>query len=125
MSDQPATSVRLARAARPLALALALLGGAFTLPAAAEGLTQVRMSIDEDPIVLRLAASLGYLEQEGIRIVPVDLEKIAKADYLMQQPLVDGRIDAAYHWFNHTVFGARHGLPVTAVMLMNDAPDNG
>jgi len=26
----------------------------------------------------------------------------------MQQALTEGRIYAAYHWFNHTVFGARH-----------------
>jgi phosphate transport system substrate-binding protein len=90
--------------------------------AAAERLTQVRMSIDEDPIVLRLASSLGYLKQEGISIAPVDLEKISKADYLMQEPLTRGQIDASYHWFNHTVFGARHRLAVKAVMMINDAP---
>ena len=89
---------------------------------AAEKRTQVRMSIDEDPIVLRLADSLGYLKQEGIEIVPVDLEKIANADYLMQEPLTKGEIDASYHWFNHTIFGARHGFPITAVMVINDAP---
>lgn len=84
--------------------------------------TTVRMSIDEDPIVVRLATSLGYLRDEGIEIVPVDLEKMMGEDYLMQQPLNDGRVDAAYHWFNHTVFGARHGYPIQAVMLFNDAP---
>lgn len=84
--------------------------------------TTVRMSIDEDPIVIRLANSLGYLAEEGIEIVPVDLEKISGEDYLMQEPLVQGKIDASYHWFNHTVFGARHNLPITAVMLINDAP---
>jgi phosphate transport system substrate-binding protein len=111
-------------ATRLLAVALAAFGGALgTVPVAgAEQLTEVRMTIDEDPIVLRLASSLGYLKQEGIRIVPVDLEKIAKADYLMQEPLIKGRIDASYHWFNHTVFGARHHLPVKAVMVINDAP---
>jgi NitT/TauT family transport system substrate-binding protein len=84
--------------------------------------TKVRMTIDEDPIVVRLAESLGYLRDEGIEIVPVDLEKLMGEDYLMQQPLVDGRIDASYHWFNHTVFGARHGYPIEAVMVFNDAP---
>jgi NitT/TauT family transport system substrate-binding protein len=84
--------------------------------------TPVRMSIDEDPIVVRLAASLGYLREEGIEIVPVDLEKMMGEDYLMQQPLVENHIDAAYHWFNHAVFGARHGYPVKAVMLFNDGP---
>lgn len=114
---------RLSVASR-LVAALAAMGGALgTVPvAAAAPLTQVRMSIDEDPIVLRLASSLGYLDQEGIRIVPVDLEKIAKADYLMQEPLIKGQIDASYHWFNHTIFGARHNLPIKAVMVINDAP---
>ena len=107
---------------RAVALA-AFVGSVATVPiAAAETLTAVRMTIDEDPIVLRLASSLGYLTQEGIRIVPVDLEKISKADYLMQEPLVKGQIDASYHWFNHTIFGARHHLPVKAVMVINDAP---
>src|SRR5207244_4399975 len=53
-------------------------GGALTAvsSAAAGKLTQVRMSIDEDPIVLRLADSLGYLKQEGIEIVTVALDKM-------------------------------------------------
>lgn len=102
-------------AAIPLLLALA--ASAFAAP-----VTKVRMTIDEDPIVVRLAGSLGYLRDEGIEIVRVDLEKLMGEDYLMQQPLVEGRIDASYHWFNHTVFGARHGYPVEAVMVFNDAP---
>ena len=107
-----------------IVMALASFGGASTAApvAAAEKLTQVRMSIDEDPIVLRLADSLGYLKQEGIEIVPVDLEKLNKQDYLMQEPLTKGQIDASYHWFNHTIFGARHELPIKAVMVINDAP---
>jgi NitT/TauT family transport system substrate-binding protein len=52
----------------------------------------------------------------------VDLEKIAGEDYLMQEPLIKGQIDASYHWFNHTIFGARHGFPIQAVMVFNDAP---
>ena len=108
-------------AARLVVMALAATASALAgAPiAAAERLTQVRMSIDEDPIVLRLANSLGYFKQEGIEIVPVDLEKIAKYDYLMQEPLTKGQIDASYHWFNHTVFGARHGFPIQAVMMLN------
>ena len=87
-----------------------------------ETLTRVRMSIDEDPVVIRLAASLGYLRQEGIEIVPVDLEKLVPHDYLMQEPLTKGQVDAAYHWFSHTIYGARHGFPIKAVMVFNDAP---
>src|SRR5438552_11337047 len=102
---------------------IALVGALGVSPGrAADKLTQVRMSIDEDPIVLRLADGLGYFKQEGIEIVPVDLEKIAKYDYLMQEPLLKGQIDASYHWFNHTIFGARHNLPIKAVMVINDAP---
>ena len=99
---------------------IAALVAAWSLAAGAA--VQVRMSVDEDPIVLRLAKSLGYLRQEGIEIVTVDLEKLAGEDYLMQEPLVKGQIDASYHWFNHAVFGARHGFPIKAVMLFNDAP---
>jgi phosphate transport system substrate-binding protein len=124
VSAQPGRRRYKPSAASLLAAALAVFGGApASAPvAAAERLTQVRMAIDEDPIVLRLAGSLGYLEQEGVQIVPVDLERIAKADYLMQEPLIKGEIDAAYHWFNHAIFGARHNLPVKAVMMFNDAP---
>jgi NitT/TauT family transport system substrate-binding protein len=107
--------MKLRFAAVPLLLALAT-------SALAASATKVRMTIDEDPIVVRLAQSLGYLREEGIEIVPVDLEKLMGEDYLMQQPLTDGRIDASYHWFNHTVFGARHGYPIEAVMVFNDAP---
>ncbi len=104
------------------AAAAVLAGCASMTPATPRVPVQVRMSVDEDPITVRLAKSLGYLEAEGIEIVPVDLEKLSGEDYLMQKPLVEGRIDASYHWFNHLIFGARHGYPVKAVMLFNDAP---
>lgn len=105
------------------AAALLALGTALAPPLWAAGkVTSVRMSIDEDPITIRLANSLGYLQQEGIEIVPVDLEKLAGEDYLMQEPLMKGQIDASYHWFNHAIFGARHGFPIKAVMVFNDAP---
>src|SRR5207248_2756051 len=53
---------------------------------------KVRMSIDEDPIVVRLAESLGYFKQEGIELERVDVEKISGEDYLMQEPLAKGQI---------------------------------
>jgi NitT/TauT family transport system substrate-binding protein len=90
--------------------------------AAATQPVKIRMSVDEDPIVPRLAESLGYLKREGVELVKVKVEDFAAEDYLLQQPLIQGQIDASYHWFNHAVFGARHKLPVTAVMLFNDAP---
>ena len=106
-----------------LKLVFALLGALTAVAAfATEPLTKVRMSFDEDMVVTRLANRLGYFQQEGIEIVPVDLTKIAKEDYLLQEPLVKGQIDAAEHWFNHTIFGARHGFPIQAVMMLNDAP---
>ncbi len=92
--------------------------GAF----AAGPMVTVRMSVDEDPIVLRLGESLGYFRQEGLTVVRVDLERLSKQDYLIQEPLMKGQLDASYHWFNHAVFGARHGFPIKAVMLFNDAP---
>jgi NitT/TauT family transport system substrate-binding protein len=104
------------------AIVASLIAAAALTAGAADKVTRVRMSIDEDPITLRLANSLGYLKQEGIEIVPVDLAKLAGEDYLMQQPLMKGRIDASYHWFNHAIFGARHGFPIKAVMVFNDAP---
>ena len=105
----------------PAALVLLVCGFAGRLPAA-DPLTKVRMSFDDDMVVTRLADSLGYFKQEGIEIVPVDIMTIAKDDYLIQEPLVKGEIDAAEHWFNHTIFGARHGFPVKAVMMLDDAP---
>lgn len=94
----------------------------MALPATAAQTIKVRLAVDEDPIVPRLAQSLGYFEKEGIEIVPVKVEDFASEDYLLQEPLVKGQIDAVYHWFNHAVFGARHNLPVKAVMVINDAP---
>jgi len=90
--------------------------------AAAPNPTKVRMSFDEDMIVTRLAESLGYFALEGIQIEPVDITKLAKEDYLFMEPLAKGQIDAAEHWFNHTVFAARQGFPIKAVMIFNDAP---
>jgi NitT/TauT family transport system substrate-binding protein len=89
---------------------------------AADTPVTVRMAIDEDPIVPALAASLGYLKEAGVEIVRVKAEDFSGEDYLMQAPLDKGQIDASYHWFNHTVFGARHHLPIKAVMVFNDAP---
>ena len=107
-------------------LALSLLLGLGSLlasaPAAGAAPIPIRLSVDEDPIVVRLAQSLGYFRDAGIEIVPVKVEDFSKEDYLLQKPLIDGHIDASYHWFNHAVFGARHNLPVKAVMVFNDAP---
>ena len=89
---------------------------------AADAIAKIRMSIDEDAMILQLAAQLGYLKQEKIEIVPVDVGNIARHDYLMQEPLVKGEIDAAFQWFHHALFGARHGFPIQAVMMFNDAP---
>lgn len=83
---------------------------------------KVRMSVDETPIVPLLAETLGFLAVEGIEVEQVRIEDFAPNDFEMQRPMRDGRIDVAYHWFNHAVFGARHGLPITAVMVFNDAP---
>ena len=91
-------------------------------PAQAAAPFQIRMSIDEDPIVPWLAESLGYLREEGVQIVRVKVEDFAADDYLMQEPLIKGQIDVSYHWFNHTAFGARHNLPIKAVMVIDDAP---
>ncbi len=107
-----------------IAAAILAATGAFALPAfgAQNGLTPIRMTVDEEPIVVTLTESLGNFAREGIEIVPIDLEKLTGEDYLMQEALVKGRIDASYHWFNHAVYGARHGFPIEAVMLFNDSP---
>lgn len=95
---------------------------AVTGLAAADQPTKIRMGFDEDMVVTRLAEGLGYFKQEGIKIVPVDITQLGKKDYEIQEPLVKGQVDAFEHWFNHTVFGARHDLPIQAVMMLNDAP---
>ena len=101
---------------------LVALSIAAPVTALAAKLTPVRMSVDEEPIAVALAQSLGFFAKEGIEIVPVDLEKLTGEDYLMQQALMDGKLDASYHWFNHVIYGAKHGYPVQAVMVFNDAP---
>lgn len=101
----------------------------LAVPAAAHAATAdrvppatIRMSIDEDPIVPHLAESLGYFAEEGLTIVRVKVEDFSGNDYELQKPLRDGKIDVAYHWFAHAAFGARHDLPIKALMMFNDAP---
>lgn len=103
---------------RALVLCWIAVGAAWAVAAP----SKIRMSFDEDLVVTRLASVLGYFQQEGIEIVPVDITQIAADDYLFQEQLVRGRIDVAEHWFNHAVFGARHGFPIQAVLMLSDAP---
>jgi phosphate transport system substrate-binding protein len=106
---------------RPAALAaLSLL--LATAASAVEPLTPVRLATDDDIFLPALGQALGYFQAEGIELVPVKVDSFEKEDYLLQAPLIRGQIDACYHWFQHAVIGARHNLPVKAVMLFNDAP---
>ena len=107
-----------------LRLAAALLagGGSFSLtPARAADKTTIRLSII-DPLFTELGKSLGNFDREGIAIEVVEVETISPEDYLMQEPLVNGRLDASYHWFQHVVFGNRHNLPLKAVLKVCDSP---
>jgi len=112
-------AVALAKAGTTRATILLLLA---VCSASAAPLTTVRLTVDEDPIVPRLAESLGYFKAEGLDVIRVDIMSVAPDDYLMQAPLIKGQIDASYHWFNHAIFGAHHNLPIQAVMVFNDAP---
>lgn len=112
--------MRMTRIGGPLLLAVAL--APLAAMAGGKPLMKVKMSVDEDPLVPHLAASLGYLRDEGVEIVPVKITDHAANDYQFQTLLAQGKIDIAYHWFNHAVFGARNGHPITAVMMINDAP---
>ncbi len=107
-----------------IAAAILVAAGVFHSAAfaAQKALTPIRMTVDEEPIVVTLTQSLGNFEREGIKFIFVDLEKLTGEDYLMQEALMKGRIDASYHWFNHAIFGARHGFPIEGVMVFNDAP---
>lgn len=102
---------------------LALLAGSsVTLPAfAAPGLTKVRLS-SLDPMIPQLARTLGYFKQEGLDVETVKVEDVSKEDYLMQEPLNNGKLDASLHWFHHVLYGAGNNVPVKAVILLNDAP---
>jgi NitT/TauT family transport system substrate-binding protein len=99
-------------------LLLATLGSlpAFGAP------TKIRMSANE-PLIPQLAIGLGAFAQEGIDLEIVKVEDYSKEDYLMQEPLVQGKFDASYHWFQHVVFGVRHDLPLKAVLMANDTPN--
>ncbi|MBL8268564.1 ABC transporter substrate-binding protein, partial [Steroidobacter sp.] len=81
-----------------------------------------RMTIDDGAMIPRLAESLGYLREQGLELEEIDIHGLTPNDFEMQQPLIDGRVDVAYHWFQHSVFGARHDLPIKAVMAITDAP---
>src|SRR6185312_5781315 len=84
--------------------------------------TKIRMSDNGDFLVPLLAHNLGYLQQEGIELVRVKTTDVEPEDFLIQDALVKGKIDASYHWFQHTIYGVRHHLPIKAVVLLNDAP---
>jgi NitT/TauT family transport system substrate-binding protein len=93
------------------------------LPAlgAAAAPTTVRLSAI-DRLLTDLGTGLGYFEREGIAVEVVKVEAVSPEDYLMQEPLVNGRLDASYHWFHHVVFGHRHNLPLKAVLKVCDSP---
>ncbi len=82
---------------------------------------KLRLSINE-PLIPQLAVGLGAFAQEGLEIEVVKAESVSRGGYLIQQPLVDGKLDASLHWFQHVIFGARHGLPLKAVMMVADTP---
>ncbi len=89
--------------------------------AASPVLTKVRLSVI-DPLITELGTSLGHFEREGLVIELVKVESVSSEDYLMQDPLVHGRLDASYHWFHHVVFGNRHNMPLKAVLKVCDSP---
>lgn len=89
------------------------------LPAAEP--TRIRLSVI-DPLLTELTTSLGHFAREGLVVELVKVESVSTEDYLMQEPLVNGRLDASYHWFQHVVFGNRHNLPLKAVLKVCDAP---
>lgn len=84
--------------------------------------TKIRMSVNE-PLITQLAVGLGAFAQEGLELEVVKVEQFAKEDYLMQEPLVQGKFDASFHWFQHVVFGARHNLPLKGVLMVADTPN--
>jgi NitT/TauT family transport system substrate-binding protein len=105
-----------------LRLATILFAATLTSLPAFATLTRIRMSANE-PLIPQLAAGLGAFAEEGLEVEFIKVEDYSKEDYLMQEPLVQGRFDASYHWFQHVVFGARHNLPLKAVLMANDTPN--
>jgi NitT/TauT family transport system substrate-binding protein len=103
------------------ALTAAALAGCAGQAAAPHEPVVVKMSLNET-LLPALAESLGYFRDEGLRIEEVDVEPLMHEDFLIQEPMNRGQVDAAYHWFHHAYFGARHNWPVTAVVMLNDAP---
>lgn len=104
---------------RFLALAAAFVS-LLALPAFPAPIT-VRLSAI-DRLLTDLGTSLGYFEREGLVVEIVKVETVSPEDYLMQEPLVNGKLDASYHWFHHVVFGNRHNLPLKAVLKVCDSP---
>ncbi len=83
---------------------------------------KIRITDNGDFLVPLLARNLGYFEQEGLELVRLKTTDVEPEDFLIQDALTAGKADAAYHWFQHTIYGTRHNLPVKAVILLNDAP---
>jgi len=83
---------------------------------------KIRLSIDDDAIIPNLAIGLGYFADEGIDIQEVDITEVADPEYTFQQALISGTLDFSWHWFQHTVFGARNGL--LTVLVANRIKDD-
>jgi NitT/TauT family transport system substrate-binding protein len=83
---------------------------------------KVRLSGQDASVLPHLTAGLGNFEREGLDVTLV-AEINQPHDYLMQAALHQGELDASVHWFQHVLYGAANGLPVKAVMLLNDAPE--
>lgn len=115
------TASFLGRFAPPLTLGVIVFSSLLN-SLAGEELVEIRMSDNGDFLVPLLADHLGYFRMEGLSLTRRQVTDVAPEDFLMQQALIAGKLDASYHWFQHTVYGVRHNLPVTAVMLLNDAP---
>ena len=100
-----------------------LMGGLLFLALTASAApVQIRMSDNGDFLVPLLARNLGYFEREGLELIRLKVTDVAPEDFLMQEALTKGKVDASYHWFQHTIYGARHNFPVKAVIVLNDAP---
>jgi NitT/TauT family transport system substrate-binding protein len=83
---------------------------------------RVRLSGQEATVLPHLTAGLGNFEREGLDVTLVS-EINQPHDYMMQAALHQDELDASVHWFQHVLYGAANGLPVKAVMLLNDAPE--
>lgn len=107
-------------------VATTLLAGVLLVPAASAASDRIKIKLAPMPgiaqLVPKLAAGLGYFEDEGLEIELVAVMDHHEVDWRSTELMANGTIDAEICWFHRVVYGIGNGHPAKAVVLLEDSP---